>query len=179
MSTALTALPVWVPVLWVIIWSVSLSVVDVRTRRLPTPMIRWFGAGLLVLALLEGTPALIRAVVGAGVLAGLLRLAGGVGAGVGAGAGSGMGSDTVRGIGGGDIRLAVPLGGFVGLTGATIIDAIVGSLLVAGLAAVLSLGQVVVRALVADRGSRRGSLGEPLAFGPWLCLGAVVIGLVG
>ena len=173
---ALSGMPGWVPVLWVVIWSVSLSAVDVRTRRLPTPMVRWFAGGMIVLAAVEGTSALGRALLGAGVLAGMLRLAGTLGAGSAGGPQRGSHRRSGSGVGGGDVRLGVPLGAFVGLTAAAPSDAVIGALLVAGLAAILSLGQVAVRALVADRGSRRSAWREPLAFGPWLCLAALVVG---
>jgi leader peptidase (prepilin peptidase)/N-methyltransferase len=71
------------------------------------------------------------------------------------------------GLGGGDVRLAVPLGWFLGNTAmgwTDIVNAVAVALLVAA-----------VGALVASGLGRRWR--EPLAFGPWLCLGALLAGV--
>ena len=154
-------------VLWVVPWSLALSVVDVRTRRLPTPMVWCFTAGVVVGALVDGPPAIVRAAMGATVLAGVLGLAGR------------STRATEPGIGGGDVRLGVPLGAWVGWSGPSTWDALVDPLLVAGGASLLALGAVGLRAVMVDEGERRRVWREPLAFGPWLCVAAVVIGFPG
>jgi leader peptidase (prepilin peptidase)/N-methyltransferase len=71
------------------------------------------------------------------------------------------------GLGGGDVRLAVPLGWFLGNTAedwTDIVNAVAVALLIAA-----------VGALVASGVRRRWR--QPLAFGPWLCLGALLAGV--
>ena len=154
-------------VLWVAPWSLALSVVDVRTRRLPTPMVWCFAVGVAAGAVTDGPGATVRAVLGAAALAGLLGLVGR--------------SGQVPGptIGGGDVRLGVPLGAYVGWSASSVGDAVVDPLLVAGLASLLALGAVGLRVVTAGGGRRGRAWREPLAFGPWLCVAALAIGLPG
>ncbi len=142
-----------------------LSATDLRTRRIPTSLVWWCAAGLVISALAGGPPVMARAVVGVSVLSGLLRLVRGLGVRSRDGAGTA--------IGGGDIRLGVTLGLFVGWSASSFVGAVVDPLLVAGLASLLAQFVVVFRALVTGWGSSR----EPLAFGAWLCLSALVIGI--
>jgi Flp pilus assembly protein protease CpaA len=146
-------------------WSIVLSATDLCTRRIPTPLVWWCAAGLVISALAGGPPVMARVAVGASVLSGLLRLVRGLGVRSRDGAGTA--------IGGGDIRLGVTLGLFVGWSASSFVGAVVDPLLVAGLASFLALFVVAFRVLVTGWGSWR----EPLAFGSWLCLAALVIGI--
>ena len=148
----------WPATAWLACWSVALSIVDLRTGWLPTPMVLRLLLGLVALmlagAVVAGTALpMAGALLGAATFGGLLlavRLVAG------------------DGLGGGDLRLAVPLGWFLGRSA-------VGwrgpwcmvwrlALLVAAVAALVASGI-------------RCRWREPIAFGPWLCLGTLVAGV--
>ena len=130
----------WPATAWLACWSVALSVVDLRTGWLPTPM---------VLRLLLGLVALTLA--GAVVAGTALPVAGAL-----------LGAATFGGL-----RPAVPLGWFLGRSAVGWRD------LVHGVA--LALLVAAVAALVPSGIRRRWR--EPIAFGPWLCLGTLVAGV--
>ena len=147
----------WLAVAWLAAWTVPLSITDARTGRLPSRMVNGLLAGLVVLtlagALASGSmnPA-VWSSIGAAAFGGLLLA---------------VRSLAGDGLGGGDVRLAVPLGWFLGNTAmgwTDIVNAVAVALLVAA-----------VGALVASGVRRRWR--EPLAFGPWLCLGALLAGV--
>jgi leader peptidase (prepilin peptidase)/N-methyltransferase len=147
----------WSAVAWLAAWSVPLSMVDLRTGRLPFPMVNRLLAGLVVLTLAGGLASgsmrpIGWSLVGAAAFGGLLLAV------------RGLAGD---GLGGGDVRLAVPLGWFLGNTAedwTDIVNAVAVALLIAA-----------VGALVASGVRRRWR--QPLAFGPWLCLGALLAGV--
>ena len=94
----------WSAVAWLAAWSVPLSIVDLRTGRLPSPMVNRLLAGLVVLTLAGGLASgsmrpIVWSLVGAAAFGGLLLAV------------RGLAGD---GLGGGDVRLAVPLGWFLG-----------------------------------------------------------------
>ena len=135
----------WPAKAWLACWSVALSIVDLRTGRLPTPMVLRLLLGLVALTL-------AGVLLGAATFGGLLlavRLVAG------------------DGLGGGGLRPAVPLGWFLGRSAVGWRD------LVHGVA--LALLVAAVAALVASGIRRRWR--EPIAFGPWLCLGTLVAGV--
>ena len=145
----------WLAVAWLAAWTVPLSITDARTGRLPSLMVNGLLAGLVVLTLARVlasgsmNPA-VWSSIGAAAFGGLLLA---------------VRSLAGDGLGGGDVRLAVPLGWFLGNTAmgwTDIVNAV--ALLVAA-----------VGALVASGVRRRWR--EPLAFGPWLCLGALLAGV--
>ncbi len=147
----------WPAVAWLAAWTVPLSVADVRTGRLPAAMVNRLMVGLVALTLAAGlVSGSVRQVIwsfaGAATFGGLLLA---------------VRSLAGDGLGGGDVRLAVPLGWFLGATAEGWSD-IVAAVAVALLSA-------AVGALVAAGLRRRWR--EPLAFGPWLCLGALVAGV--
>jgi len=141
---------------WLACWLAALSVVDLRTGRLPTPMVLRLLLGLVALTLAGAVVAgmalpVAGALLGAATFGGLLlavRLVDGDGQ-------------------GGDLRLAVPLGWFLGRSAAGLRD------LVRSVA--LALLIAAVAALVTSGIRRRWR--EPIAFGPWLCLGTLVAGV--
>ncbi len=147
----------WPAKAWLACWSVALSIVDLRTGWLPTPMVLRLLLGLVALtltgAVVAGTALPVAGVLlGAATFGGLLlavRLVAG------------------DGLGGGGLRLAVPLGWFLGRSAVGWRD------LVHGVA--LALLVAAVAALVASGIRRRWR--EPIAFGPWLCLGTLVAGV--
>lgn len=135
---------------WLAVASVVLTVIDVRTHRLPN---RWvlpgypIVAGLLLVACLGGAPwgSLMRAAIGGAVLFLFylaLRAAGG-------------------GMGGGDVKLAGVLGAALGWAG--------WSALAVGAFAGFLFGGVYGAALLAARQAHRRTA---VAFGPWMLLGA-------
>jgi len=132
---------------------VALSVVDLRHRRLPTRMVWALGLGLVVLTVPEARaePTTVARMV-VGVAAAVLPLAV-------------VRCLTSGGVGGGDVRLVVPLGAFVGLRAGSTTAAASGAL--AGLLVASGLALVVVAA----RGLAGRGWSEPLAFGPCLCFG--------
>jgi len=147
----------WLALAWLVAWTVPLSIIDLRTRRLPAPMVNRLLAGLVVLTVVGGLasgsmrPAmwsLVGAVAFGGLLLGVRCLAG-------------------DGVGGGDVRLAVPLGWFLGASAVGWTD------IVNGVATALLVSAVGALAVTAVRRRWR----EPLAFGPWLCLGALLAGV--
>ncbi len=141
---------------WLAVASVVLAVTDLRSHRLPN---RWVLPGypilgaLFALACLAGAPwsSLLRGVAGAAIMFVfylVLRAAGG-------------------GMGGGDVKLAGVLGLALGWTG--------WSALAVGAAAGFILGGLYgATLLLAGRADRR----TPVAFGPWMLLGAWA-GIVG
>ncbi len=142
---------------WMIVWIVALSVVDLRNRRLPDPMVATLLAGLVVLdaaaAVSGGRPgSLLWACVGALMYGGLLF--------------------TVRvpapsGLGGGDVKLAVPLGWQIGFAaGSGFPTAVLTALVLACLFALV--WQVLGRL-------RRHGWSQTLAFGPWMGAAAVMV----
>ena len=142
---------------WLVAWLVALSVVDLRRRRLPDPMVATLLAGLVALdsapTLSGGDPlSLLWACAGAVSYGGLLWI---------------VYLFVPSGLGGGDVKLAVPLGwqiGFVAGTG--LATAILTAHLVTCLLALV--GQLVGRLL-------RGGWSATLAFGPSLGAGAVLV----
>ena len=89
----------WPVTAWPACWLVALSVVDLRMGRLPTPMVLRLLLGLVALTLAGTALPVARAMLGAATFGGLLldvRLV--------------AGDD----LGNGDLRLAVPLGWFLG-----------------------------------------------------------------
>ena len=98
----------WPATAWLACWSVALSVVDLRTGRLPTPMVLRLLLGLVALtlagAVVAGTALPVAgALLGAATFGWLLlavRLVAG------------------DGLGGGDLRLTVPLGWLLGRSAA-------------------------------------------------------------
>ena len=108
--------------------------------------------GLVALTLAGTALPVARAMLGAATFGGLLlavRLVAG------------------NGLGGGDLRLAVPLGWFLGRSAVGWRDLVHG--------VTLALLAAAVAALVASGIRRRWR--EPTAFGPWLCLGTLVAGV--
>jgi leader peptidase (prepilin peptidase)/N-methyltransferase len=147
----------WLAPAWLVAWTVPLAIADIRTRRLPTAMVNRLLAGLVVLSLVGGLVSgsvlsIIWSFIGAAAFGGLLvavRLAAG------------------DALGGGDVRLAVPLGWFLGrlaLRWTDIVALIAMALLVSAVGALLT-------------SAVRRRWREPLAFGPWLCLGALLVGM--
>ncbi len=142
---------------WVVAWTVALSVVDLRTRRLPTRMVWTMGLGLAILTVpeaLAAPAAAVRMVVGAATSTLPLAVLRHRGAG---------------GMGGGDVRFAVPLGAVVGLRAGSVADAHQDALVGLLVASVVALGVVVVRGL------RGRGWSEPVAFGPCLGLGLLLM----
>lgn len=70
-------------------------------------------------------------------------------------------------LGGGDVRLAVPLGWFLGRSALRWTDIVA---LIAMALLVSAVGALLTSAV-------RRRWREPLAFGPWLCLGALLVGM--
>ena len=147
----------WAALLWLGCWLVALSVVDLRTRRLPDSMVLATLVGLVVID--TASAALDRRFVspawadaGALLNGGLLlavRLA------------------APAGLGGGDVKLGVPLGWQIGwLSGGGVVG---GVLLVLLQASVLALVGCAVQAVVLCRRP------PPLAFGPWLGAGTLLV----
>ncbi|MDT3331654.1 A24 family peptidase [Microbacterium sp. KSW-18] len=136
--------------LWVAVASVALTVIDVRTHRLPNawvlpgyPIV----GGLMLLACFAGAPwaSLLRAAIGGAALFVfylLLRAAGG-------------------GMGGGDVKLAGVLGIALGWVG--------WSALAVGAVAGFVFGGLYGMLLLA---TRRAGRRTAVAFGPWMLLGA-------
>lgn len=96
----------WPAVAWLAAWTVPLSVADVRTGRLPAAMVNRLMVGLVALTLAAGlVSGSVRQVIwsfaGAATFGGLLLA---------------VRSLAGDGLGGGDVRLAVPLGWFLGAT---------------------------------------------------------------
>ena len=147
----------WAALLWLGCWLVALSVVDLRTRRLPDSMVLATLVGLVVID--TASAALDRRFVnpawadaGALLNGGLLlavRMA------------------ASAGLGGGDVKLGVPLGWQIGwLSGGGVVG---GVLLVLLQASVLALVGCAVQAVVLCRRP------PPLAFGPWLGAGTLLV----
>ena len=142
----------WAALLWLGCWLVALSVVDLRTRRLPDSMVLATLVGLVVID--TASAALDRRFVsptwadaGALLNGGLLlavRMA------------------VSAGLGGGDVKLGVPLGWQIG-------GVVGGVLLVLLQASVLALVGCAVQAVVLCRRP------PPLAFGPWLGAGTLLV----
>ena len=142
----------WAALLWLGCWLVALSVVDLRTRRLPDSMVLATLVGLVVID--TASAALDRRFVspawadaGALLNGGLLlavRMA------------------ASAGLGGGDVKLGVPLGWQIG-------GVVGGVLLVLLQASVLALVGCAVQAVVLCRRP------PPLAFGPWLRAGTLLV----
>lgn len=142
---------------WVVAWTVALSAVDLRTRRLPTRMVWTMGLGLVVLAVPEAVadPTVVtRMAVGATTSALPLALLRRMRAG---------------GMGGGDVRFAVPLGAVVGLRAGSVAAAHRGVLIG------LLLASAVALVVVVARGLRGRGWSEPVAFGPCLGLGLLLV----
>jgi len=144
---------------WLAGWAAALSSADLRTGRLPAPQVRAFGLGLVVLHLLavaggEPLALLAWAAAGAALMAALFLV---------------VHLSSPRSLGGGDVRLAVPLGWQVGWS--------TGDGLVGGLALLLVAAALVT--VVGGTVARRGRLGStPLPFGPGLLLAALLVGVV-
>ncbi len=146
-----------VATVWLVAWLVVLSVVDARTRRLPDRMVLALLVGLVVADAADGVwsgrPAyLLWACAGAcayGTALLLVRLV------------------APSGIGGGDVKLALPLGWQLGYeTAGGIATAVPAAILVA------CAGALAFRAATVLAG-RRG--GRHLAFGPWMGVGALLV----
>jgi len=138
-----------VVVAWVVAWTVALSAVDMRVRRLPTRMVWTMRSSLAVLAVPEALsdPAVeARMAVGAATSALTLAV---------------LWRRRAAGMGGGDVRFAVPLGAVVGLRAA---PAAAHREALAGLLLASAVALVVVRGLRVRRRS------EPVAFGPCFSL---------
>lgn len=142
---------------WLTLWIVALSIVDLRSRRLPDPMVAILLVGLVLLdaaaAVSGGRPgSLLWACAGALAYGGLLF--------------------TVRelapsGLGGGDVKLAVPLGWQIGFgAGGGFPTAVLTALVLACLFALV--WQVLGRL-------RGHGWPQTLAFGPWLGAAAVIV----
>jgi|TARA_B100000959_G_scaffold204135_1_gene213852 leader peptidase (prepilin peptidase)/N-methyltransferase len=142
---------------WMTVWIVALSIVDLRSRRLPDPMVATLLAGLVLLdaaaAVSGGRPgSLLWACVSALTYGGLLF--------------------TVRalapsGLGGGDVKLAVPMGWQIGFAaGIGFPTAVLTALVLACLFALV--WQVLGRL-------RGHGWPQTLAFGPWLGAAAVMV----
>ncbi len=114
----------WAALLWLGCWLVALSVVDLRTRRLPDSMVLTTLVGLVVID--TASAALDRRFVG------------------------------------GDVKLGVPLGWQIG-------GVVGGVLLVLLQASVLALVGCAMQAVVLCRRP------PPLAFGPWLGAGTLLV----
>ncbi len=147
----------WLAPAWLVAWTVPLAIADIRTRRLPTAMVNRLLAGLVALSLVGGLVSgsvlsIIWSFIGAAAFGGLLvavRLAAG------------------DALGGGDVRLAVPLGWFLGRSALRWTDIVA---LIAMALLVSAVGALLTSAV-------RRRWREPLAFGPWLCLGALLVGM--
>ena len=142
---------------WMTLWIVALSIVDLHGRRLPDPMVAILLMGLVFLdaaaAVSGGRPgSLLWACAGALAYGGLLF--------------------TVRelapsGLGGGDVKLAVPLGWQIGFAaGGGFPTAVLTALVLACLFALV--WQVLGRL-------RGHGWPQTLAFGPWLGAAAVIV----
>jgi leader peptidase (prepilin peptidase)/N-methyltransferase len=149
-ALALTASPVVIPLAPV---AVMASAIDVRRHRLPDRLTVGatvlLGSSVLMAAVVTAEPALaVRAVIGALLLAGLLLL---------------VHMISPHGMGFGDVKLGVPLG--LALGAASLADVVVAVVVASVLGAVAGL---VVLARHRDRA-------RAFAFGPCLCLGAVLV----
>ena len=144
---------------WLLVGSLVLARIDLREQRLPTRWIWVLGVGLVVI---HGVDVLVAGggdrlgwtLVGALVFGGLLL---------------GLHLVAPRSLGGGDVRLAVPLGLQVGWeTGDEFASGIAVVLMLAALLTLL--GAVVVR---------RGRIGAgPLPFGPGLLAATLLVTLL-
>lgn len=137
-----------------VLWCVCLSVIDLHTMRLPNPLTGVGAVGVGLVAAASGRwPA---AAVGAGLLAGLYLL--GLVLAVAAGN---------VGFGGGDVKLAVGLGGATGMAGGQVwLWAAVGALV---LTAAAGLWRRRRRGGAGARG-----LGGQLPHGPSMCLASLI-----
>ncbi len=145
--------------LWLIGWLVALSLVDLRQHRLPTSMVSRLAAGLVALhlavVLIEDRPApLFWALLGMVGFAGFLYL---------------IHRRAPEGLGGGDVRLAGPLGWQLGwVAGSDIFLAVALTLIVACGGALMLL--------VLQRSGKRFT--GPVAFGPPLAAATLLISAI-
>ena len=152
--------PALAPYLTFAFFAVVLTMIDVDTFRLPTPVIYWFaglGTALLVVASFTEPPrggSLLRAGEGAAIMFAVYLLA--------------FVGSRGRGMGFGDVRLAPVLGAFMAYLGW-------GQLAVGGLSAFL-YGSVLGIALVLFRDAGRKTR---IPFGPFMLAGALTGILVG
>ena len=141
---------------WLLAGSVVLARVDLREQRLPTRWTWGLGAGLVVIhgiGVLAGAGGerLGWAMVGGPAFGGLLL---------------GLHLASPRSLGGGDVRLAVPLGFQVGWA--------TGNEVATGIAAVTALAALLT--LIGGAVARRGRLGAgPLPFGPGLMAATLLV----
>lgn len=137
-----------------VLWCVCVSVIDLRTLRLPNMLTGLGAAGVAAVAVATGRWQ--AAALGAGMLAGLYLLARIVGG------ASGMG-----GFGGGDVKLAVGLGGATAMAG--------GHVWLAAALGALLLTAVVGAVLAGLRRGRRGVVEHRmLPHGPSMCLATLI-----
>lgn len=133
--------------------AVVATAIDVRWHRLPDRLTVGaavlLGASVLMAAVVTGEPALlVRAAAGAVLFAGLLLLVHAI---------------SPSGLGFGDVKLGVPLGLAVGA--ASLADVVVAVVVASVLGAVAGLVVLV----------RHRDRARAVAFGPCLCLGAVLV----
>lgn len=132
---------------------VWLTVIDVRTHRLPNRIVLPTLAGLLALAVVDALVAgrsasLVRALLGMVILGGLY---------------AGLRAISPAGMGGGDVKLAAVIGLVLGWHG--------WQALLVGAASAFVLGALHALLLLALRKADRSTR---IAFGPWMIAGAVL-----
>lgn len=130
-----------------------LTVIDVRTHRLPNRIVLPTLAGLLALAAIDALVAgrsasLVRALLGMVILGGLY---------------AGLRAISPAGMGGGDVKLAAVIGLVLGWHG--------WQALLVGAASAFVLGALHALLLLALRKADRSTR---IAFGPWMIAGAVL-----
>ncbi|WP_288873860.1 A24 family peptidase [uncultured Microbacterium sp.] len=130
-----------------------LTVIDVRTHRLPNRIVLPTLAGLLALAVVDALVAgrsasLVRALLGMVILGGLY---------------AGLRAISPAGMGGGDVKLAAVIGLVLGWHG--------WQALLVGAASAFVLGALHALLLLALRKADRSTR---IAFGPWMIAGAVL-----
>ncbi|WP_270365575.1 prepilin peptidase [Microbacterium algeriense] len=130
-----------------------LTVIDVRTHRLPNRIVLPTLAGLLALAVVDALVAgrsasLVRALLGMVILGGLY---------------AGLRAISPAGMGGGDVKLAAVIGLVLGWHG--------WQALLVGAASAFVLGALHALVLLALRKADRSTR---IAFGPWMIAGAVL-----
>ncbi len=125
---------------------VTLTVVDFKVRRIPNVVLIALLAWGLAEALWLGTPGLVAAGIGLAIGGGLFLL---------------LALLRRGGMGAGDVKLAAVLGAILGFP--AIVPALLGGTLAGGLAAAFLLA------------TRRAGRKDPMAYGPYLALGAWIV----